>query len=125
VIVVNVRGGVHGPPRDRLTSTVGASDGRSRTSSTVRPDRRRRIAWDRRLAVLVALPVDRVSSRRRCQRRTRGEVYLNTLTSDDIQQFKEWRQERVKTITLKTDMTCIKGFIRFCEHIDAVPKTSG
>lgn len=27
----------------------------------------------------------------------------------------------MKTITLKTDMTCIKGFIRFCEHINAVP----
>jgi site-specific recombinase XerD len=46
---------------------------------------------------------------------------LNALTSDDIQRFKEWRQERVKTITLKTDMTCIKDFIRFCEHINAVP----
>jgi integrase len=47
---------------------------------------------------------------------------LNTLTSDDIQRFKEWRQEQVKTITLKTDMTCIKDFVRFCEHINAVPK---
>lgn len=46
---------------------------------------------------------------------------LNTLTSDEIQQFKEWRLDRVKTITLKTDMTCIKDFIRFCEHINAVP----
>jgi integrase len=51
-----------------------------------------------------------------------GITNLNTLTSDEIQQFKEWRQEQVKTITLKTDMTCIKDFIRFCEHIDAVPK---
>ena len=46
---------------------------------------------------------------------------LNTLTSDEIQRFKEWRLEQVKTITLKTDMTCIKDFIRFCEHINAVP----
>ncbi|MFC5970789.1 tyrosine-type recombinase/integrase [Halomarina salina] len=51
----------------------------------------------------------------------RGILFLNTLTSDDIQQFKEWRGEGVKTITLKTDMTCIKGFVRFCEHINAVP----
>lgn len=50
-----------------------------------------------------------------------GIKMLNTLSSDEIQQFKEWRLERVKTITLKTDMTCIKDFIRFCEHIDAVP----
>jgi integrase len=50
-----------------------------------------------------------------------GVKTLNTLTSDEIQQFKEWRLERVKTITLKTDMTCIKGFIQFCEHINAVP----
>ena len=47
---------------------------------------------------------------------------LNNLTSDDIQQFKEWRQQQVKTITLKTDMTCVKDFVRFCEHINAVPK---
>jgi site-specific recombinase XerD len=46
---------------------------------------------------------------------------LNELTSDEIQRFKEWRLENVQTITLKTDMTCIKGFVRFCEHIDAVP----
>ncbi|MFB6080504.1 MAG: tyrosine-type recombinase/integrase [Haloferacaceae archaeon] len=51
-----------------------------------------------------------------------GITNLNTLTSDEIQQFKEWRQEQVKTITLKTDMTCIKDFVRFCEHINAVPK---
>lgn len=50
-----------------------------------------------------------------------GVKTLNTLTSDEIQQFKEWRLEQVKTITLKTDMTCIKDFIRFCEHINAVP----
>lgn len=50
-----------------------------------------------------------------------GVKTLNTLSSDEIQQFKEWRLERVKTITLKTDMTCIKDFTRFCEHIDAVP----
>ncbi|WP_202593752.1 tyrosine-type recombinase/integrase [Halolamina rubra] len=51
-----------------------------------------------------------------------GVKTLNTLSSDEIQQFKEWRLERVKTITLKTDMTCIKGFVHFCEHIDAVPE---
>lgn len=50
-----------------------------------------------------------------------GVATLNTLTSDEIQQFKEWRLEQVKTITLKTDMTCIKDFVRFCEHINAVP----
>lgn len=50
-----------------------------------------------------------------------GAKTLNTLTSDEIQRFKERRLEQVKTITLKTDMTCIEDFIRFCEHIDAVP----
>jgi len=50
-----------------------------------------------------------------------GVNTLNTLTSDEIQKFKEDRLEQVKTITLKTDMTCIKDFIRFCEHINAVP----
>lgn len=50
-----------------------------------------------------------------------GVSTLNTLTSDEIQKFKEWRLEQVKTITLKTDMTCIKDFVRFCEHINAVP----
>jgi len=50
-----------------------------------------------------------------------GVQNLNKLTSDEIQRFKEMRIEEVKTITLKSDMTCIKGFIRFCEHINAVP----
>lgn len=50
-----------------------------------------------------------------------GVDTLNTLTSDEIQKFKEHRLEQVKTITLKTDMTCIKDFVRFCEHINAVP----
>jgi site-specific recombinase XerD len=50
-----------------------------------------------------------------------GVKTLNKLTSNEIQKFKEWRLENVKTITLKTDMTCIKGFIRFCEHVNAVP----
>jgi integrase len=50
-----------------------------------------------------------------------GVKNLNELTSDEIQQFKEWRLEDVQTITLKTDMTCIKNFVRFCEHINAVP----
>lgn len=30
-----------------------------------------------------------------------GIKYLDTLTSDEIQKFKEWRQAQVKTITLK------------------------
>ena len=34
-----------------------------------------------------------------------GVENLNTLTSDEIQRFKEWRLDEVKTITLKTDMT--------------------
>uniref|UniRef100_A0A7D5KYP7 Tyrosine-type recombinase/integrase n=2 Tax=Natrinema halophilum TaxID=1699371 RepID=A0A7D5KYP7_9EURY len=51
----------------------------------------------------------------------RGINDLNTLTSDEIQRFKEWRLDCVKPITLKTDMTCIKDFIRFCEHVNAVP----
>ena len=43
-----------------------------------------------------------------------GVTNLNELTSDEIQRFKEWRLENVQTITLKTDMTCIKDFMRFC-----------
>ena len=43
-----------------------------------------------------------------------GMDTLNTLTSDEIQKFKEHRIEQVKAITLKTDMTCIKDFMRFC-----------
>lgn len=49
-----------------------------------------------------------------------GVENLNTLTREEIQRFKE--RDQVKTITLKTDMTCIKDFIRFCEHVNAVPK---
>lgn len=49
-------------------------------------------------------------------------VTLSTnLDNDLIQQFKEWRLDRVKAITAKYDLITIRAFFTYCEHVDAVP----
>lgn len=47
---------------------------------------------------------------------------LRRLDSDLIQQYKEYRLESVATITARNDMVTIRGFVRFCETIKAVPR---
>ena len=47
---------------------------------------------------------------------------IRNLDSDIIQQFKEYRLDNVATITARNDMVTIRGFIRFCETIQAVPQ---
>lgn len=46
---------------------------------------------------------------------------LRELNSDHIQQFKEYRLRNVATITARNDMVTVRGFIEFCETIQAVP----
>jgi integrase len=50
-----------------------------------------------------------------------GVTLSTDLDSDLIQRFKEWRLDRVKPITAKYDLITIRAYIKFCEHIDAVP----
>ena len=47
---------------------------------------------------------------------------LRRLDSDMIQKYKEFRLRRVATITARNDMVTIRGFVRFCETIQAVPR---
>lgn len=46
---------------------------------------------------------------------------LNDLTGRDLLEFKEWRGEGIKAITLKNNLWTVKKFLRFCEDIDGVP----
>lgn len=50
-----------------------------------------------------------------------GVTLSSDLDSDYIQQFKEWRLDRVKAITAKYDLITIRAFIKFCERVNAVP----
>ncbi|WP_436910103.1 tyrosine-type recombinase/integrase [Halosimplex marinum] len=47
---------------------------------------------------------------------------LRDLDSDHLQQFREYRLSDVATITARNDMVTVRGFIEFCETIQAVPK---
>lgn len=51
---------------------------------------------------------------------------LNTITGRDLNQYKLWRKRDagLKPITLKSQLNALRGFIRFCESIDAIePET--
>lgn len=45
---------------------------------------------------------------------------LNMITGRDIQRFKQYRSEEVKTVTLKSQLDTLRVFLRFCESIDGV-----
>lgn len=51
----------------------------------------------------------------------KGILDLNSLDSELIQRYKEYRLSQVKVITARQDIMTIKQFILFCEHIKAVP----
>jgi len=51
-----------------------------------------------------------------------GYTNLNDLTGRDLLEFKDWRGENIKPITLKNNLWTLKKFLRFCEDIDAVPR---
>lgn len=46
---------------------------------------------------------------------------MNDLTGRDLLEFKEWRSEGIKPITLKNNLWTLKKFLRFCGDIDGVP----
>jgi len=48
------------------------------------------------------------------------ESGLNPLTGRDLQRYKSWRSESVNNVTLKSQLTSLRVFLRFCESIDAV-----
>lgn len=54
-----------------------------------------------------------------CDETDRGN--MNDLTGRDLLEFKEWRSEGIKAITLKNNLWTVKKFLRFCEDIDGAP----
>jgi site-specific recombinase XerD len=54
-----------------------------------------------------------------------GHDSMESVDSEVIQAYKEYRLTQVKPITCKNDMTTIKNFIEFCETIKAVPRGLG
>lgn len=52
----------------------------------------------------------------------KGVNNLNELTGRKLQEFKDWRGEQVKPLTLKNNLWTVKSLVQFCEHIDSVPE---
>lgn len=50
-----------------------------------------------------------------------GYDNLNDLTGRRLLEYREWRGQDIKPITLKNNLWTLKTFLRFCEDIDAVP----
>lgn len=50
----------------------------------------------------------------------RDVTNMNDATGRALANFRTWRSEQVKPITLKHNLWTIKKFIRFCEQVDAV-----
>jgi integrase len=46
---------------------------------------------------------------------------LNDITGRDFTRFKNWRSEGINRVTLRTNMSAVRSFMRFCVTIDAVP----
>lgn len=46
---------------------------------------------------------------------------LNNLTGRDLTRFKNWRSEGINTVTLRSNLSVLREFLRFCVSIDAVP----
>lgn len=45
---------------------------------------------------------------------------LNEITGRDFTRFKNWRSEGINKVTLKTNLSALRTFMRFCVKIDAV-----
>ncbi|WP_144925982.1 tyrosine-type recombinase/integrase [Halorubrum salsamenti] len=50
-------------------------------------------------------------------------INLNRLSGRDLLRYKNWRQDRINTVTLKTQLSELREFLRFCVSIDAVEET--
>jgi len=48
-------------------------------------------------------------------------INLNRLSGRDLLRYKNWRQDGINTVTLKTQLSELREFLRFCVSIDAVP----
>jgi len=47
---------------------------------------------------------------------------MNDMTGRKAFEYKQWRSEGIKPITLKTSLDTLRVFLRFCERIEAVPQ---
>jgi integrase len=47
---------------------------------------------------------------------------MNEMTGRRAYEYKQWRSEGIKPITLKTSPDTLRVFLRFCERIEAVPQ---
>jgi len=47
---------------------------------------------------------------------------MNEMTGRKAFEYKQWRSEGIKPITLKTSLDTLRVFLRFCERIEAVPQ---
>jgi site-specific recombinase XerC len=45
---------------------------------------------------------------------------LNEITGRDFTRFKNWRSEDINKVTLRTNLSALRSFMRFCVSIDAV-----
>jgi site-specific recombinase XerC len=46
---------------------------------------------------------------------------LNEITGRDFTRFKNWRSEGINNVTLRTNLSALRSFMRFCVSIDGVP----
>jgi site-specific recombinase XerC len=46
---------------------------------------------------------------------------LNDITGRDFTRFKNWRGEDINKVTLRTNLSALRSFMRFCVSVDAVP----
>jgi len=46
---------------------------------------------------------------------------LNEITGRDFTRFKNWRSEGINKVTLRTNLSALRSFMRFCVSVDAVP----
>ncbi|WP_135304523.1 tyrosine-type recombinase/integrase [Haloarcula amylovorans] len=47
---------------------------------------------------------------------------MNNITGRKLHDYKMWRSEGIKPITLKSQLDTLRMFLRFCERIEAAPK---
>lgn len=47
---------------------------------------------------------------------------MNNITGRKLHNYKMWRSEGIKPITLKTQLDTLRMFLKFCERIEAAPK---
>ena len=48
---------------------------------------------------------------------------LSELSGRDIYRYKNWRKDEINKVTLRTHLSDLRGFLRFCVTIDAVPES--